>query len=140
MAAIYRMLIIYADGGCNPNPGPARYGIVAQRNGITLHTESVPIGRATNNVAEWRGAIAALLFASAQPDATDVELRMDSRLVVNQLNGRWRVKEPHLQALAETGKRIARELRERGARLRIVWIPREQNALADALTEGHRAA
>lgn len=127
------MLILYADGGCFPNPGNATYGVVAERDGRECYSVSRSIGYGTNNIAEWRGAIAALTYALYQPDV-QIELRTDSLLVVEQFNGRWRVKKRELQTLADEAKQIAREIEARGARLTVSWIAREQNARADALT------
>lgn len=86
------------------------------------------IGRATNNVAEYRGLIAGL-EAAGQVGATDVEVRMDSKLVVEQMSGRWRVKHPDLAAL----HRQAQERAAAFASVSYTWIPREQNSAADAL-------
>src|SRR5690349_8401078 len=103
------MLILYADGSCVPNPGQATCAVVADRDGRQCFQQTEPIGFGTNNVAEWRGAIAALTFALSQSD-TDIELRMDSQLVVEQFNGKWRVKDPGLKPLAEVAKLIARAI------------------------------
>ena len=126
------MLILYADGGCFPNPGNATYGVVAVRHGRECYSVSRSIGHGTNNIAEWRGAIAALTYALYQPD-TLIELRLDSQVVVEQFNGRYRVKKRELQPLANEAKQIAREIEARGARLTVSWVAREHNARADAL-------
>lgn len=127
------MLILNADGGCIPNPGRARIGVFGQRDGQNCHALSQDIGHGTSNIAEWRAAIAALTYALSQSD-TDVELRMDSQLVVEQFNGRWRVKNATLKPLADIARHLGRSIEARGARLKVRWVPREQNALADALT------
>jgi ribonuclease HI len=128
------LLILYADGGCVPNPGNATYGVVAVRDGRECYKVSRSIGHGTNNIAEWRGAIAALTYALYQPD-TVIELRLDSELVVKQFNGQYRVKKRELQPLANDAKQIAREIEARGARVTVLWIPREQNTRADWLTQ-----
>ncbi|MDP3719872.1 MAG: ribonuclease HI family protein [Acidobacteriota bacterium] len=126
------MLIIHADGGCKPNPGQGRFGVVAHRDGRECYSVSHGIGYGTNNKAEWRGAIAALTFAATQPD-TDIELRMDSRLVVKQFNGQYRVKHADLKPLADIARGLGDIIRARGARVTVRWVPREQNTRADAL-------
>jgi probable phosphoglycerate mutase len=128
------MLILYADGGCWPNPGPAAFGVVAEVDGRVVWAFSAAIGEATNNVAEWRAAIAALEYASQATHDT-VELRMDSQLVIQQLNGRWRVKQPHLKPLAVQAAALVQTFRDRDVRLLMRWVPREQNTLADCLAE-----
>lgn len=122
-------VIAYTDGASRGNPGPASYGVVIfDSNGKELHRTSHAIGRATNNEAEWRGAIAALEGALALGAAT-VELRMDSELVVRQLSGRYRVRNPRLAPLHARFM----GLRSRFRRVAPVHVPREQNRLADTL-------
>ncbi|MBO1418972.1 bifunctional RNase H/acid phosphatase [Streptomyces sp. FH025] len=122
--------IVEADGGSRGNPGPAGYGAVV-RDGDTgqLVAEAAEfIGHATNNVAEYRGLIAGLKAArELDPDAS-VDVRMDSKLVVEQMSGRWRIKHPDMQPLAAE----ARTLFPRG-RVSYTWIPRERNKDADRL-------
>lgn len=132
------MLILHADGGCQPNPGDGTYGVVAIENGSRIYTCSQQIGYATNNIAEWRGAIAALEYALAG-EWREVELRMDSRMVVMQLNGRWKVKHPGLKPLAAKGAAVLAKLRERGTRVVVNWIGREYNAEADKAAGEARA-
>ncbi|MBX7455425.1 bifunctional RNase H/acid phosphatase [Mycolicibacterium sp. 3033] len=123
-------VLVEADGGARGNPGPAGYGAVvwsADRTEVLAEAKEA-IGRATNNVAEYRGLIAGL-EAAARAGATDVEVRMDSKLVVEQMSGRWRVKHPDLAALhQQAGERAAAF-----ERISYTWIPREQNSAADAL-------
>ncbi|KJS60386.1 bifunctional RNase H/acid phosphatase [Streptomyces rubellomurinus] len=122
--------IVEADGGSRGNPGPAGYGAVV-RDGDTgqIVAEAAEfIGHATNNVAEYRGLIAGLAAARAlDPDAS-VDVRMDSKLVVEQMSGRWKIKHPDMQPLAAE----ARTLHPRG-RVTYTWIPRERNKDADRL-------
>lgn len=129
-------LILYADGGCFPNPGNGTFGVVAKINDETLATISERIGHATNNIAEWRGAIAALQYA-LDTRAMNVELCMDSKLVVEQVNGRWKVKNAGLKPLAAQGKGLLSDLRQRGVVINVRWVPREQNTEADELTGQH---
>ncbi|MCY3922946.1 MAG: ribonuclease HI family protein [Chloroflexi bacterium] len=92
-------LIAYADGASRGNPGPAAYGaVLCDLDGEELDAWGNPIGRATNNVAEYHGAIAAV-EAALERGATELELRLDSELIVRQLEGRYRVKNKQLKPL-----------------------------------------
>jgi probable phosphoglycerate mutase len=123
-------VIIEADGGSRGNPGPAGYGavVVDPATQEVLAERSAGLGVATNNVAEYRGLIAGLQ-AARDLGATDVDVRMDSKLVVEQMSGRWKIKHPDLRPLALQAARLVREL----GSVRFGWIPRERNARADAL-------
>lgn len=122
-------MIAYADGASRGNPGPASLGaVVYDEAGRELHRVSRALGRATNNQAEYSAAIAAL-EAALGLGASEVELRMDSELVIRQLSGRYRVKNPGLIPLY---KRIL-ALRERFQRVTLVHVPRAQNRVADGL-------
>ncbi|SCL68619.1 probable phosphoglycerate mutase [Micromonospora citrea] len=125
-----RVVVVEADGGSRGNPGPAGYGAVVRDPGTgeVLAERSESIGVATNNVAEYRGLIAGL-EAAAELGAAEVEARMDSKLVVEQMCGRWQIKHPGLRPLAAR----AAGLVERFAAVRFSWIPRERNRHADAL-------
>ncbi|WFE31460.1 bifunctional RNase H/acid phosphatase [Micromonospora sp. WMMD975] len=125
-----RAVVIEADGGSRGNPGPAGYGAVVRdpETGEVLAERSAGIGTATNNVAEYRGLIAGL-EAAAELGAAEVEARMDSKLVVEQMCGRWQIKHPGLRPLAAQ----AAGLVGRFAAVRFTWIPRERNRHADAL-------
>jgi probable phosphoglycerate mutase len=125
-----RAVVIEADGGSRGNPGPAGYGAVVRdpETGEVLAERSESIGTATNNVAEYRGLIAGL-EAAAELGAAEVEARMDSKLVVEQMCGRWQIKHPGLRPLAAQ----AAGLVGRFDRVRFSWIPRERNKHADAL-------
>ncbi len=123
-------VIVEADGGSRGNPGPAGYGAVVRdaSDGQVLLERAESLGRCTNNVAEYRGLIAGLQGA-AQLSATDVDVRMDSKLVVEQMSGRWRVKHPDLQPLNAQARELARSFGSIG----FTWIPRERNKHADRL-------
>ncbi|WP_243653560.1 bifunctional RNase H/acid phosphatase [Pseudonocardia endophytica] len=123
-------MIVEADGGSRGNPGPAGYGaVVLDASGETVLAEVFDgIGTATNNVAEYRGLIAGL-EAAGELDATEVDVRMDSKLVVEQMSGRWKVKHPSLQPLAEQARELVAEFDDVG----FAWIPRAENSRADAL-------
>ncbi|GAB3499490.1 bifunctional RNase H/acid phosphatase [Amycolatopsis cihanbeyliensis] len=123
-------VIVEADGGSRGNPGPAGYGAVVKdaATGQVLAERSAGLGVATNNVAEYQGLIAGL-EAAAELGASTVEARLDSKLVVEQLSGRWKIKNAALQPLAVR----ARDLVRRFERVRFEWIPRARNAHADRL-------
>lgn len=127
------MLIVYADGGCWPNPGPARYGLAIFDDQKLIAKFGHKIGVATNNVAEWRGCIAALDFIESS-GVHAAELRMDSQLVLNQLTGKWRVKHAGLVPYADVGKRLWMRLHRSGVHVHARWVPREQNTHADEMT------
>lgn len=122
-------VVAYADGASRGNPGPSAYGIVLyDEEGRELHRSARALGHGTNNQAEYAGAVAAL-EAAIGLGADEVELRMDSELVVRQLTGRYRVRNPRL---ARSYHRIL-ALRERLRAFHAVHIPREANWLADRL-------
>ncbi|KAA1430372.1 bifunctional RNase H/acid phosphatase [Mycolicibacter arupensis] len=123
-------VVVEADGGSRGNPGPAGYGAVvwsADRTSLLGETNEA-IGVATNNVAEYRGLIAGLTEA-VRLGAAEVSVFMDSKLVVEQMAGRWKVKHPDLIPL----HRQARELASQFDHVRYTWIPREKNSHADRL-------
>ena len=126
-----RRLVVQADGGSRGNPGPAGYGAVVRdaTTGEVLAEASESIGRATNNVAEYSGLIAGLRAAAALARGADVEVRMDSKLVVEQMSGRWQIKHPDMRPLAATARETARAL----GRVSYTWVPRSRNAHADRL-------
>ncbi len=123
-------VVVQADGGSRGNPGPAGYGSVVfdAVTGETLAERAAGLGRATNNVAEYRGLIAGLQ-AALELGADEVEVEMDSKLVVEQMSGRWQVKHPDMKPLA----REAADLIARLPQVRFSWIPREKNKHADRL-------
>ncbi|WDZ84549.1 bifunctional RNase H/acid phosphatase [Micromonospora cathayae] len=123
-------VVVEADGGSRGNPGPAGYGAVVREaaSGEVLLERSEAIGTATNNVAEYRGLIAGLA-AAAELGASRVEARMDSKLVVEQMCGRWQIKHPGLRPLAAEAAALVR----RFDAVTFTWIPRERNRHADAL-------
>jgi broad specificity phosphatase PhoE/ribonuclease HI len=123
-------VIVEADGGSRGNPGPAGYGTVVKdaRTGEVLAERKAGLGVVTNNVAEYSGLIAGLR-AAADLGASTVDVRMDSKLAVEQMSGRWKIKHPALMPLAEEAREIAKTFE----RIRYEWIPREQNSHADRL-------
>jgi probable phosphoglycerate mutase len=122
-------VIIEADGGSRGNPGPAAYGAVLKdaATGEVLAEDGTAIGVATNNVAEYSGLIAGLKLAQEFAPGAEVEARMDSKLVVEQMSDRWKIKHPAMKPLAAEAKRLA------PPGTTYTWIPRERNAHADRL-------
>jgi ribonuclease H / adenosylcobalamin/alpha-ribazole phosphatase len=123
-------VVVEADGGARGNPGPAGYGAVVRDpdSGDVLAERCAALGTATNNVAEYNGLIAGL-SAAVDLGAREVEVLMDSKLVVEQMSGRWQIKHPALRPLAAQ----AAALVTRFDRVGFTWVPRERNKLADAL-------
>jgi probable phosphoglycerate mutase len=123
-------VVVEADGGARGNPGPAGYGAVVKDadSGEPLAERSEFLGTATNNVAEYSGLIAGLA-AAAELGAREVEVRMDSKLVIEQMSGRWQIKHPGLRPLAAQAAALVRRFET----VRFTWIPRERNRHADAL-------
>ena len=124
-----RSVIIEADGGSRGNPGPAAYGAVLKDadTGAVIAEDGTTIGVATNNVAEYSGLIAGLRLAEEFAPAADIEVRMDSKLVVEQMSGRWKIKHPDMRPLATEANRLA------PFGTTYTWVPREQNKHADRL-------
>jgi probable phosphoglycerate mutase len=128
---VNRKLVVEADGGSRGNPGPAGYGALVRDpvTGKVLEEISDSLGRATNNVAEYSGLVAGLRAAARIAPQADVEVRMDSKLVVEQMSGRWKIKDENLRSLARAAQDAAREL----GRVSYAWVPRDRNAHADRL-------
>ena len=124
-----RSVIIEADGGSRGNPGPAAYGALLKdaETGELIAERGETIGIATNNVAEYRGLIAGLELAAEHAPEADIEVRMDSKLVVEQMSGNWKIKHPDMKPLAMTANRLA------PFATTYTWVPRAQNAHADRL-------
>ncbi len=125
-----RRFIVEADGGSRGNPGPAGYGAVV-RDGDTgqiIAEAAEYIGRATNNVAEYKGLIAGLRAAYELDPSATLDVRMDSKLVVEQMSGRWKIKHPDMQPLAAEARTVFPR-----SQVAYTWIPRERNKDADRL-------
>jgi probable phosphoglycerate mutase len=119
---------ITADGGSRGNPGPAAYGAVVTENGKILAELYATIGIASNNVAEYSGLIAGLEHANSLDPQATIEVKMDSKLVVEQMSGRWQIKHPDMRELAKK----AREIHPLSL-ITFTWIPRDANSHADRL-------
>jgi ribonuclease H / adenosylcobalamin/alpha-ribazole phosphatase len=124
-----RRVIIEADGGSRGNPGPAAYGAVLKDadTGEVLAEDGSTLGVATNNVAEYSGLIAGLRLAQEFAPDAEIEVRMDSKLVVEQMSGRWKVKHPGMRPLAVEANSLA------PFGTTYTWVPRLENAHADRL-------
>jgi len=122
------MIFVYCDGASRGNPGPAAYGVhIEDGAGNTLADIGEVLGDQTNNYAEYQGVIAALRYLTST-EYRDVSIRLDSKLVVEQLSGRWKVKSPEIRELVVEASELL------GAfDFVLEWIPREQNSIADAL-------
>jgi len=127
---VARRLVVEADGGSRGNPGPAAFGTVVRdaTTGAIVIEIAETLGTTTNNVAEYRGLIAGLEAVHELDPVAEVEARLDSKLVVEQMSGRWKIKHENLRGLA---------IRARAAHppqlISYVWVPREQNKAADRL-------
>ena len=124
-------LVVEADGGSRGNPGPAGYGAVIRDadSGEVLAERFESLGTTTNNVAEYSGLISGLETAADLAPGADVHVKMDSKLVVEQMSGRWQIKHPALRPLATRASEAARRL----GRVTYEWVPRARNTHADRL-------
>lgn len=131
-----RSLVVYADGGSRGNPGVAGYGAVVldAGTGALLAERAEPLGLASNNVAEYSGLIAGLGAAVEIDPGADIEARLDSKLVVEQLSGRWKVKHEDMRRLALEARDLVRSIVAAGGSVRYTWVPREENGAADRLS------
>ena len=124
-----RSVIVEADGGSRGNPGPSAYGALLKDadTGELIAERGETIGVATNNVAEYRGLIAGLELAAEHAPEAEIEVRMDSKLVVEQMAGNWKIKHPSMRPLAIEANRLA------PIGTTFTWVPRAENAHADRL-------
>ena len=127
-------IIINTDGGARGNPGPAAAGAVIRRGSETIATVATYLGERTNNWAEYEALILALEIAhdtlGAELATLSVEVRMDSQLIVRQIEGRYKVKEPSLK---EQYARAVYCISQYAPNTKMVHIPREENKDADKL-------
>ena len=122
------MLFVYADGASRGNPGPASYGVsIVDQSGNVIAEFGEKLGIRTNNYAEYQGVIAALRYLSTT-DYRQITIRMDSKLVIEQLSGRWKVKSDDMRELVGEASRLLGPFEAR-----LEWIPREQNSRADQM-------
>ncbi len=122
-------IVVEADGASRGNPGDAAGGCVISDfdSGEVLAESGVLCGQASNNFAEYAGMIQGLKLAYELYPSAELIVRMDSKLVVEQMSGRWKIKHPDMKNLAEQARKLI------GTRLvTFQWVPRGQNARADA--------
>ncbi len=119
---------ITADGGSRGNPGPAGYGSVITENGSIVAELYDFIGIATNNVAEYSGLIAGLTAVNSIDPTATIDVKMDSKLVVEQMSGRWQIKHADMRSLAADARAA-----HSPALVSYTWIPRDENSHADRL-------
>ncbi|KAA9154757.1 reverse transcriptase-like protein [Microbacterium lushaniae] len=120
-------LVVEADGGSRGNPGIAAGGaVVMDPDGHVVTEVGVYVGVASNNVAEYNGLLAGLSAAFERDPEATVHVRMDSKLVVEQMTGRWKVKHPDMRALVQQANTLTA-----GRPVTYEWVPRLSNARAD---------
>jgi probable phosphoglycerate mutase len=122
-------LVVEADGGSRGNPGIAAGGavVIDPQTSAVLTEIGVYVGIASNNVAEYSGMIAGLEAAFERDAEASIVVRMDSKLVVEQMSGRWKIKHPDMKVLADRARSLV------GARqVTFEWVPRLENGRADA--------
>lgn len=124
-------LIVYTDGGSRGNPGPAGLGVyICDRSGEPVERRYKYLGETTNNVAEYSGALLGIRRA-IELGATSIELRADSKLVIEQLSGNYKVKNPGLK---ELHTQIRELVSSYPGKISFTHVPREKNKEADRLS------
>ena len=124
-----RHFVVTADGGARSNPvGPAAYGAVVYENNEVVKELGASIGVASNNVAEYSGLIAGLKAVNEIDPAATILVKMDSKLVIEQMSGRWKVKHPNMQKLVKQAFAT-----HDPTLVTYQWIPREENSHADSI-------
>ncbi|MCH2188945.1 reverse transcriptase-like protein [Candidatus Gracilibacteria bacterium] len=124
-------LSVYTDGGSRGNPGPAGIGVyIVDENHMEIEKRYKYLGEKTNNEAEYTGALLGIKRA-VELGGTEIDLYMDSKLVIEQLSGKWKIKKAELQMIH---KDIAECIANSGIKIVYHWIPREKNKEADRLS------
>jgi ribonuclease HI len=124
------LITAYFDGGARSNPGPAGYGVyIVDEVGNVLAELHGSLGIATNNVAEYRGLIAALQWA-VDHNLTQITVKGDSLLIVEQMRGNYKVKNEGLKPLHMQARMLVMQIGD----VRFAHVPREQNKDADRLS------
>ena len=128
-----RRLVVEADGGSRGNPGNAGYGALVRDgvSGAVVAERAESVGIASNNVAEYSGLVAGLKAAFDIDPAAQVQVRLDSKLLVEQMSGRWKIKHEDMRRLALEAREVAADLRAAGGSVTYTWIPRAENSAAD---------
>lgn len=125
---VARYFVLTADGGSRGNPGHAGYGAVVHEGNVVIAELYDYIGMATNNVAEYNGLVAGLVAIHQIDPGAQIDVRMDSRLVVEQMSGRWKIKHADMRTLAQEARAA-----HAPSLITYTWIPREENSHADRL-------
>lgn len=130
-----RRLVVEVDGGSRGNPGNAAYGAIVRDeiSSEVLAEWADSVGIASNNVAEYSGLVAGLKAALEIDPGAEVMVRLDSKLLVEQMTGRWRIKSPDLRRLALEARDVVAQVGADGGSVSYTWVPREENSAADAL-------
>ncbi|GAA1971220.1 hypothetical protein GCM10009817_08980 [Terrabacter lapilli] len=131
-----RRLVVEADGGSRGNPGVAGYGALVRdpSTGRVLVELAEPLGTASNNVAEYSGLLAGLRAVIDIDPGAGVRVKMDSKLVVEQMSGRWKIKHEDMRRLALEARELCTQISRAGGSVDFEWVPREKNKDADALS------
>lgn len=123
-------IVVNTDGGARGNPGPAAAGVVIQHDGKTTEVKQYLGERQTNNWAEYEAVVIAIgMLLELGLRGRDVEFRLDSKLVVEQVQGNWKIKEPNLK---EQVAKVRGLLKDFGA-VTFSYVPRADNKEADRL-------
>lgn len=136
MAEKYELLEINTDGGSRGNPGPAGIGVYAASAGKKIFTLSEAIGKTTNNIAEYTAVIRSLEeMGEKEIFSEKLKYILDSELIVRQITGKYKVKQPHLQVLRLRIIELVNNLKDKGQikLMTFISVPREQNKKADKL-------
>jgi ribonuclease HI len=131
------VLHIYCDGGSRRNPGPAGAGVAAYEiddagNKKCILEKALFLQNRSNNYAEYKALVTSLHYAMGV-DHKKIQIFSDSRLVVEQINGAWKVKCEELKPLYQEADKYAKSIRDSGVDLTITWISRDKNVHADTL-------
>jgi len=121
-------MIIHTDGGSRGNPGPAAIGVVIEQQGKVVASFGKQIGHTTNNVAEYTAVAEALKYLKNKKGFSSIHFFIDSNLVVQQLNGTFKIKDGKLRDLAFSIKILEQEV---GGVITYTAVPREKNKQAD---------
>lgn len=122
---------IYCDGGARGNPGPAAASfVVVNRDGKVVAQKGFFLGEATNNVAEYKGVLAGLHWLAQNRKSHDATFYLDSELIVNQLTGKFKIRNETLRALAVKIRNVEQDV---GGKISYKSVRREKNRLADFL-------
>ena len=130
-----RRLVVEADGGSRGNPGNAGYGALVRDagSGEVIAERAESVGIASNNVAEYSGLVAGLKAVFDIDPGAEVTVRLDSKLLIEQMTGRWKIKSPDLRRLALEARDLVAELSAAGGSVTFIWVPRAENSAADDL-------